>query len=175
MAREGETSWLNAIWWLVNFAPLTMVNGNCLHVSFFPDPALPETFSLIALATCCWSQCHFPSMNQFVSISPAWQVFLSRSYPASVSTCWHLDIWVALTLYHLQREWWQATLCDSVQARAYAQHYFTPHKSPLRSMSFYYQKSKSSEVFPASGWDKMKIPPGIFPSWINAEVCWLGH
>lgn len=73
-----------------------MVNGNCLHVSFFPDPALPETFSLIALATCCWSQCHFPSMKQSVSISPAWQVFLCRSYPASVSTCWHLDIWVTL-------------------------------------------------------------------------------
>lgn len=37
------------------------------------------------------------------------------------------------------------------------------------------KKSKSSEVFPASAWDEIKSFPGIFPSWNEAEACWLGH
>lgn len=75
MVREGETTWLDSIWWLVNFAPLTMVNRNGLNVSFFLYLFLPEALSPSALATHCWTRCRFPGTKQSVSISPAWQCF----------------------------------------------------------------------------------------------------
>lgn len=75
MVREGETAWLDSIWLLVNFAPLMVFNRNGLNVSFFLYLFLPEAFSPSALATRCWTQCHFPGTKQSVSISPAQQCF----------------------------------------------------------------------------------------------------
>lgn len=37
------------------------------------------------------------------------------------------------------------------------------------------KKKQEFRSFPASAWDKMKSFPGSFPSWNEAEACWLGH